>query len=807
MPLLLFLFVGSGCAALVYEVVWFQLLELVIGSSAVSVGVLLGTFMGGMCLGSLMLPRLVPMRAHPLRVWGYLEAATGMCGLLVYYCMPALAHLYTVAALPGAPGLILRGILCAMCLLLPTMFMGGTFPALSRYLNTTREGVSGLGLFYAGNIAGGVFGSLITGYWLLRLHDTAAATYFAVVLNVTISLAATLSASHLPVHNAESTAPGSPRLSSNQRRVYLTVALSGLCALGAEVVWTRLLSLMLGPTVYAFAIILAVFLGGLGIGSVVGAWLGRGSDTPARLLGVSQLLVAAAIAWAAWMLCRSLPYWPINQTLSRDMWANFQVDVVRCLWAILPATFLWGASFPLALAAVTEPGQDPGGLVGRIYAANTAGAIAGALGCSLVLIPWLGTQNTQRLFMGLSILAALVVATPFLSPLHADSENRSRILYGHSSHWLGWSVTAVGLACFLLWTVPPVPWGLIAYGRRLPTITQLGTKLYSGEGINASVAVSEFGDGTRLFHVSGKVEASTAERDMRLQRMLAHIPALFHAEPRSVLVVGCGAGITAGAFVVHPQVEKIVICEIEPLIPNVVAHYFREENYEVLQDPRVQLVYEDARHFALTSRDKFDIITSDPIHPWVKGAATLYTKEYFELCKAHLNPGGLITQWVPLYESNSRAIKSTLATFFSVFPDGTIWGNDDMGEGYDVVLLGQRDPLGINIDDLQRKLHAPEYRLVEQSLGEIGIKSVFGLLTTYTGQGPDLEPWLRGAELNVDRNLRLQYLAGMTSAAESPNDIYQELLQYCRFPEEMIHGSSSWIRALAKAIERPGSTK
>jgi spermidine synthase len=564
---------------------------------------------------------------------------------------------------------------------------------------------------------------------------------------------------------------------------------------------------MLGPTVYAFAIILAVFLGGLGIGSAVGAWMVRGSNTPARFLGLTQLLVVVAIGWAAWMLCKSLPYWPINQALSKDMWSNFQIDAVRCLWAVLPATCLWGASFPLALAAVTEQGQDPGEVVARIYAANTAGAIVGALGCSLVLIPWLGTQNTHRLLMGLSALAALLVATPFGSPIRADAEDNSGSAGVKSTRWPGWAAAGGGLVCLLLWTVPRVPWGLIAYGRRLPTMTQLGTMLYVGEGMNASVAVSEFGDGTRLFHVSGKVEASTAERDMRLQRMLAHIPALFHTEPHSVLVVGCGAGVTAGSFVVHPSIEKIVICEIEPLIPNIVAQFFRQENYEALQDPRVQLVYDDARQFILTSRDKFDIITSDPIHPWVKGAATLYTKEYFELCKAHLNPGGLITQWVPLYESNSQAVKSTLATFFSVFPNGTIWGNDDMGEGYDVVLLGQRDPLGINIDDLQRKLHSPDYRLVEQSLKEIGIKSAFGLLTTFTGQGPDLEPWLQGTELNMDRNLRLQYLAGVTSATESPNDIYLELLRYCRFPEEMIHGSSSWTRALAKAIERPGSTK
>src|SRR5262249_36018090 len=153
-------------------------------------------------------------------------------------------------------------------------------------------------------------------------------------------------------------------------------------------------------------------------------------------------------------------------------------------------------------------------------------------------------------------------------------------------------------------------------------------------------------------------------------RMLGHIPALVHPRPRSALIVGCGAGVTAGSFVVHPAIERIVICEIEPLIPQVVAEFFSEENYDVLNDRRLQIVYDDARHYILTTRETFDIITSDPIHPWVKGAATLYTKEYFELCKRHLNPGGVITQWVPLYESNTDVVKSEIATFFEVFPNG-----------------------------------------------------------------------------------------------------------------------------------------
>ena len=238
-----------------------------------------------------------------------------------------------------------------------------------------------------------------------------------------------------------------------------------------------------------------------------------------------------------------------------------------------------------------------------------------------------------------------------------------------------------------------------------------------------SIAVSEMSNGVRNFHVAGKVEASSEPQDMRLQRMLGHISALLDNDPKSVLVVGFGAGVTAGSFVTHPGIKRIVICEIEPLIPKVVSTYFTKENYNVVNDPRVQIVYDDARHFILTTKEKFDVITSDPIHPWVKGAATLYTKEYFELVKRHLNPGGVVTQWVPLYESFPDVVKSEVATFFNVFPDGTVWSNDIQGKGYDVVLAGHATPHTINIDSMQHRLSAPENARVAQSLSEVGFNS------------------------------------------------------------------------------------
>ena len=804
LPLLLLLFVGSGCAALIYEIVWFQLIELVIGSSAVSLGVLLGTFMGGMCLGSLLLPRFITPERHPLQIYAYLEASIGVLGVLVLAVVPLAGSVYTATAMHGLAGILWRGVLCAICLLPPTLLMGATLPAIARWVETTPTGVSWLGFFYGSNIAGAVFGCLLAGFYLLRVHDMATTTFVAVAVNFCVAgaaLALSKRAPHRPAvrqaPDGSSEAAGVPRV----RAVYVAIGLSGLAALGAEVVWTRLLSLMLGASIYTFSIILAVFLVGLGFGSSAGSFLSRGAR-PRALLGWCQLLLTAAIAWAAYMLARELPYWPINPMLSPSPWITFQVDLLRSLVAVFPAAFLWGASFPLAIAAVVAPGQDAGRLVGRVYAANTVGAIIGSVVFSVVVIPQFGTQNAQRLLICVSIAAAIVVFASLArarrtdAPLKRDLRNPISVQGAE----LAGVLVALVIAVALTTNVPKVPDGLIAYGRFLPTYTTEPKYLYVGEGMNSSIAVSEEADGARNFHVAGKVEASSLPQDMRLQRMLGHLSALLVRDPQSVLVVGFGAGVTAGSFLTHPGIKHIVICEIEPLIPKVVSTYFSRENYNVANDPRVEIVYDDARHYILTTKEKFDVITSDPIHPWVKGAATLYTKEYFELVKQHLNPGGVVTQWVPLYESYPDVVKSELATFFNVFSDGTVWSNDIQGKGYDVVLAGHATPQAIDVDSMQQRLSRPDYVRVDQSLGEVGFTSALSLLSTYAGQARDLAPWLTDAQINRDSNLRLQYLAGMGLNTYENASIYDDILRYRKFPDNLLTGAESEKEYLREAM-------
>lgn len=795
----LVLFAGSGCAALIYEIVWFQLLQLVIGSSAVSLGLLLAAYMGGLCLGSAAFSRFVSSRHHPMRVYAFLELGIGVFGVIALFGVPLIGRLYVAGATTGTLGLVVRGVVAAVCLLPPTVLMGASLPAISRWVETTPTGVSRLGLLYSANVAGAVVGCVATGFYLLRVYDMAVATYVAAAINIGVALGALALALSSPAKILQEETDDANR--SSVPLVYLAIGLSGLSALGAEVVWTRLLSLLLGATVYTFSIILAVFLTGLWAGSGFGSFLARRVSEPRMALAGCQILLAAAIAWTAFTLAHVLPFWPVDPLLSTNPWFNFDLDVTRCLRTIFPATLLWGASFPLALASSAREGDDPARLSGEIYAANTAGSIVGALAFTLLLIPTLGTRISQELLIWLAGAGAAV-------SLWAAARSGVRLAKA------GWALAAtVVLAWGLAATVSDLPWQAIAYGRRIAPILRglniamdaEAQPLFVGEGMNASVVINQRGD-QRFFYVSGKSEASSVPVDMRLQRLMGHVPALIHPGPRSVLVVGFGAGVTAGSFVPYPEVQSVVICELEKLIPQASGEFFAKENNNVLHDGRTRVVYDDARHYILTTPDKFDVITTDPIHPWVKGTSTLYSKEYYELVKSHLNPHGVVAQWLPIYESDEETVKTELATFFRVFPEGTVWSNYLDGDGYDLVLVGREDSAPIDVDGLQRRLDQSGYSRVAASLAEVGYHSAAELMAAYAGRAPDLQPLLVNVPINEDLNLRLQYMAGLGLNARLSTQIYRDILMYRKFPEGLMTGSSGRLEGLRETLGRPHLT-
>jgi spermidine synthase len=510
---------------------------------------------------------------------------------------------------------------------------------------------------------------------------------------------------------------------------------------------------------------------------------------PRAALALCQGLLCAAMAGAAYTLGRSLPYWPIDVTLPATAGVVLALDLLRVAIVALPAALLWGASFPLALAAATRAGSDAQQAVARLYAANTAGAIVGALLTTFVLVVAVGSQRTQQLMILVSACAALVLW------LEATGSERARPRRLGAGAFLA----AAGLAAASL--VPALPPEFIAYGRFLPTRGAGANVVYSGEGLTSSIAVSVEPSGILTYHNAGKTQASTYPQDMRLQRMLGHLTTLLPERPESVLVIGLGAGITAGGARIDPNVERVVVAEIEPLVPEVAAKYFAAHNFAVATNAKVEIRIDDGRHLLATTAERFDAITSDPLDPWVKGAAALYTREFWQLCRARLNDGGVVTVFVQLYESTEEAVRSEIATFLDVFPNGIVFANTVEGMGYDVVLVGRASDDPIDLARLERRLARPDYELVAESLREVGFDSALDLLSTYSGQAETLAPWLAGAARNTDRNLRLQYLAGRGLNVFEAGPIMSALLgEGPAFPARLFTGTPAQLEELRQRL-------
>jgi spermidine synthase len=763
LPVLL-LFAGSGCAALIYEVVWYQQLQLVLGGTTLSLAILLSTFMGGLCLGSLVFPRIKTLGEYPtLRVFAGIEFAIAVSGLLVKFALP----LVTTAYFDGAT----NAAAAALLMLPATFFMGASFPAIARFSSQWA-------LLYGCNTAGAVFGCLLTGFYLLRVYNFARAAWVAAAINLLVAVLSFFLADTKSREQPEEEITGEAGTTAAMWSVYLAIGISGFCALGAEVIWTRLLSMLFLGTVYVFAIILAVFLAGLAIGGTAARWMKK-SD-PGMTLGLIQVLTAASVAWSAICIMRILPVWSAKLITITDPWRTFSTDLLYCAAAILPSAILWGISFPLACAAARATSKDdPARVTGGVYAVNTLGAIAGALIVSLVLVPGVGSQQAERLLLLLSVVGAVV--------LLAQSRSRLRI-------------AALCIPLALISLIPETSAEVIAYGRYVAQQKGMSEVLWMKEGRNSSVAYTKWPNGTVYINVNGHVEATSEDYDMKLQRMVGHLPALIHGNAKSVLGIGFGAGVSAGTFTRYPTVEHITVCEIEPLIPPNSNRFFAKQNYSVFKDPRTRVIFDDARHYLMTTQDHYDIIASDPLDVFIKGTAALYTAEYFEAVKRRLNPGGYFSLYVPLYETDEATIKSELETFFRVFPHATVWSNTRQGLGYDLVLMGQVLPLRIDLDVLRARLALPEYAPVRESLADIGMASETDLFGTFLGGADGMRKWTHGAEINSDADLRLSYMAGWGINANMADEHYRNMLRYRDDSREYFVGSAAALRTLDDAI-------
>ena len=746
---------ASGAAALIYEVTWTRLLALHLGHSIAAASTVLAAFMGGLAIGSAVGGRiggkLTP--AGALRTYAGLDAAIAILALLVPLELAALHPLLVIAYADGSPGVtftLLRVASSLFLLALPAAAMGATFPIASRWMipGATRAAVN-VGRLYTVNTIGAALGAVLAGFVLLPSFGFRDTTLVGVALNLCSAGVAWLIAGRGETADA-SAARRSATMTKRSRSgsssglglrwvAAVALGLSGFASLTLQVVWTRLLAMILGPTTYAFSIIVAVFIAGLACGAAIASPLAARSRHPLFGLAVCLLLsvglAAAAVAsvdGALLVMAETVaaPDADFGTVLSR------QVLLVASL--LVPMTVAFGATFPFAVAVGTRSDDTLVADLGLIYAVNTAGAIAGAVLAGFLLIPNLGLHDTVRV-----VLVVVAAGTLLLLLVR----------------WPGYRGVAGVFACGLVllagialpsWDQALLSSGAYKYayeaGPHLKTSLAAGRLLYYREGALATVAVRDLVGG-RSLSIDGKIDASN-RGDMLTQRLLAHLPLLLHPEPRRVAVLGLGSGVTLGSALTHP-VERVDVLEISPEVVEA-SQFFEAENHRALANPRTRLIVGDGRSHLMLSRSDYDVIISEPSNPWMAGIASLFTREFFESARARLTPGGIFCQWAHTYDMSDADLRSIVATFLSVFPEGTLWL---IGEG-DVLLIGSTEPFGTRFSEMEHQFTRPG---VARDLADVGIREPFPLFSLFVAEGEPLVRYAAGAAIQTDDRLGLEF--------------------------------------------------
>jgi len=649
------LFFVSGMVALAYEVVWVRALGLVVGNSLWAAVVVVAAYMGGMAAGAALVARFVGRLRRHVRLYGVAEAVAALAALAT---APALEVLQGVAARFGPEPLagwglplLARFALAWAFLALPTVAMGATLPLLVARIGRGTALAWRVGRLYAANTFGAVAGVVLAGFITLpEVGERGTLAAFASV-GLLVAGVAWFAEGRIP-----QAAPAAAEVTPAAWRPWLLFpALFGFVALASEMVWTRVLLLHLGSRVYAFALILAVYLTGIAGGAALARWL---APRPTRALASCQVLLGALMGVQIPILANfgDILGWIAVHGHLRGF-VGLQIGLALAVAAlILPPTLAFGASFPLSVAAFPSAAPE-GGRTGAVAAANTFGAIAGTVLGPLVLVPLVGSQS---LILGLGAASAM-------AGVALGSSRRVR-------------VAGVAAAAALLVASALIPRGTVLRGA---SVVADGTVETLRESASATVVVRGFEDARgswRSLELNGVNVAGTSPELRAIQRLQGHLPLLLHQRPESVLHIGFGSGGTAWAVAQH-HVRKIAIAEISPEVLAVSDQVFGEINHGVLRDPRVRIILNDGRNVLLASRECFDVILSDSIHPVYAGNSSLYTREYFELCRKHLCRGGVVSMWLPLYSLTPESYLGIVRAFWEVFPSTCIW--------YDPVVLNE----------------------------------------------------------------------------------------------------------------------
>ncbi len=783
--LILSCFFISGLTGLVYQILWTRMIVKIIGSAPFAVSIVLTVFMGGLGIGSYIAGRIIDRVRYPLaliRIYGLLEIGVGAYGLVLPFFLSLFrllyGNLYNHFFHHFISYTLLTFLGCSILLLFPVILMGATLPVLSRFFigNLSQLGTH-VGRLYGLNTIGAAFGSLLCGFWLIHYLSVVGSLLFAVILNFFIGAVCLIASRKwkniLPTsentvhHGADFTSwDEMPRHAKDPVWHALTIfAISGFCAMAYEVIWVKLLGLLVGPTTYSFTIVLVTFITGLALGSIFFGWLVDKIRRPTFLLMSTQIFAAFSAIVVSQLIGNGQIFFAKLIQAFQDNFTQLmliQSSVLFC-FMFFP-TFCLGATFPLVGKIYTRSLCKTGRSIGYAYSLNTIGAVLGSFFAGFVFIPFLGKEQSIRIITGFQMISTLVIWIFLLW-----FSGKKRLIPFPAA------VIAVSLVFFSLFQFPHWNRLMLAKGKyhRFDQLKKhdlgwmdaliSGTEVHSkdseselafyADGIGGFTSVLQtrpdiFGQVHYALLNSGKADASSQKGDMSTQTLLAHFPMLFHPHAREVLILGFASGISAGE-VLHYPVTKLDMVEINSQVVKA-SDFFRPWNNHVLDNPKTELIIQDGRaHLELTDR-KYDVIISEPSNPWMAGLATLFTAEFIQLAKNRLNENGIFVQWLHSYQMNWETFAMVGRTFASVFPNGILVSTNPISifHGPDFLLIGFKNDIALDIgtaaknlpyaaQSMNIKLPAPEllYNLIVSE----NLRRLFGSGTINTDNFPHLE--------------------------------------------------------------------
>jgi len=753
----LFLFFVTGGCGLIYQIVWTRMLRLVLGNTTHTITTVLIAFMAGMALGSRFGGRLAQQRNDPLRIFALIQIGIAAYCLVLPWMVDAALPIYRFLyqGTQAQPELLsaAKFILCCLLVMIPSTLMGATLPVLSSFFTRAPERLgAAVGGLYAVNTFGAVVGTVSAGFFLIPSLGVRMTIYAACGMSLVAAVASY--ALHNRVSTSESGGVSSPKPTADRLDIGAKIILGGYALAGAagmiyEIAWTRVISLLVGSSVYAFSMMLTAFILGLALGSAAVSRFVDRMSRPLRTLAIIEILIGLT-ALTVLPFIDTLPF-HVTGWLSRSGGAFWQRQLLQfavMLGIMIVPTFLMGAAFPLVTRLIASKSKCAPRAVGTVYCWNTLGCIAGSATAGFILIPWLGLQQT--LFTAVRI--NVVIGCGFLL-----LARQTKLAWRLSIAAVSMSIVVISIAKTPPWDPSRMSFGPLVKADRYDAETardveglrtrSSGTKiLYHREGPVTTVTVKAEG-GHRFLVINGKPDASTAS-DMPTQELLAHVPMLLHPNPRKVMVIGLASGVTLGSAGLYNP-ETLDCAEISPTVVEA-CRYFDRWNYQILDNPAVNVIVTDGRnHLALTDR-KYDVIISEPPNPWVAGVSDLFTLEFYRNCRRRLNDGGIVCAFLEAYNIGDRDFRSVLATFQSVFPNAMLWRT----QGSDFLLTGSTGDISADHAMLSRRMAEP---MIASDLKRVGVNSICDLFSVMLMDSSTVKQFAGKAPIHTDDNALLEF--------------------------------------------------